>query len=112
MATPVDLTFPSPDTVYLLRQYLQARKTPPTSGFFHHNAAGVDGQIVQITSQIIGFGTAYARKGAISLSVLKLARKLNAGNRFSLDPLFAKALETGEPEYARSQGVESGRITA
>lgn len=112
VATPVDLTNPSPDTIYLLRQYLQARKTPPASGFFHDNAATIESQIVQLVASFIAHGTAYVRKGAISVSVLKLARKLNAGNRFNLDPLFAKALETGDPEYAIANGVTSGRITA
>ena len=111
MAT-VDLTIPAPDTVQLLRQYLQARKTPPASGFFHDNADTVPSHIVQLTAVIIGHGTAYFRKGAISVSVLKLARKLNTGNAFNLSDLYAASLESGEPEYARSLGVTSGRITA
>ena len=46
------------------------------------------------------------------MSVLKLARKLNTGNRFNLSDLYTASLESGEPEYARSLGVTSGRITA
>ena len=115
MATPVDLTTPSTDTVQLLRQWLQVRKSPatiPAGGWFDANRANADSQIVQLTADIIAHGTAYHRKGAISVSVLKLARKLNTGNRFALTVPFEKSLETGEPEYARSLGVESGRITA
>jgi hypothetical protein len=107
-----DLTVPSPDIVQLLRQWLQVRKTPVASGWFHDNESQADSQVVQLTATIIGHGTAYFRKGCISVSVLKLAQKLNAGNAYALGSEYAKSLLSGEPEYARSLGVVSGRITA
>src|SRR5512146_1255595 len=111
MAIP-DLTIPSPDIVQLLRQWLQVRKAPPVTGWFHDNEGQADEQVVQLVATIVGHGTAYFRKGCISTSVLKLAQKLNAGNPYALTPEYEKSLETGEPEYARSLGVTSGRITA
>lgn len=105
----VDLTFPSGDTVYLLRQWLQARRFVPSGAdaMFRQESYVIESNIVQLTANVLAHGTAYYGRNRISRSVWLLAQKLNAGNRFELTPPFLEALETGEPAFARAYGVAS-----
>jgi hypothetical protein len=106
----IDLTSPSPDTATILRQWLAVYKDhslAPAGGFFAANINDAEREIVEYTAGIVAAGTAYYKVGDVTPSLLRLARKLNAFNKFMLYPVFASALLTGLPTFAMSIGVKS-----
>lgn len=110
----IDLTEPSNDTATLLRQWLAVHggTAAPAGSYFAANKADDDREIVELTAGIAALGTAYYAAGSITPSVLRLARKLNAGNRFALTPDFLAALLTGQPVLALKYGVASQSAVA
>jgi hypothetical protein len=105
----IDLTAPSRNTALLLRQWLAVYhgQAAPSCTVFSNGMEEAESQIVQLTAQIVAEGAAYWPAGSVTPSLLRLARKLNEGNRFALLDPYLAALTTGEPKWAEMHGVSA-----